>query len=227
MLVRSNLLRIASLIRSYGLTKYLTPVIKQYAWVDKILVMNYQFKGVPAIEDATLTCISEVNQPNVEVNKGLGNLTQHEVFNRGIELLKDYDLIFISDADEFLARADQNDIVLGMVGHDIGVCRVIDYAKDFNHRYPIRTHRPAVICRPSARFYDVRCYIGGAKYFDTIFLHHLGYIYSPEELGWKLNWEKIYEGDSVNELVNKQPEPYEMPQEIRDLLNDNGCSNQL
>lgn len=218
MLVRSNLLRIATLIRSYGLTTYLKPVIKQYHWVDKVLVMNYQFKGVPAIEDATLTCVGEVNQPNVEVNKGLGNLTQHEVFNRGIELLKDYDLVFISDADELISKTDQMRLIMGMKDHDIGVCKVIDYAKDFNHRYPIRTHRPAVICKPSARFYDVRCYMGGAKYFDTIWLHHLGYIYSPEEMSWKLGWEKQYEGDSVSELVNKQPEPYEMPKEIKDLI---------
>jgi hypothetical protein len=43
--------RIASLVRCYGLTRYLKPVLKSYDWVDKVLVMNYRFLNVTPHED--------------------------------------------------------------------------------------------------------------------------------------------------------------------------------
>lgn len=219
--------RIAALIRCYGLTRYLKPVLKQYEWVDDILVMNELFRGATETIDDTKNQVIELNQHNVTVNSGLGNLSQAEVFNRGIELLKDYDLIFISDADEFILGEDQDKLVEGMVDHDIGIVNVIDYARNFDHIYPIRTHRPPVIIRPSAKFYDVRCYQGGAKYFKDVNMHHLGFVYTPEELRWKFAWENKDEGKKPENLMCQKVEKYSMPHELRILLGDYGCTDKL
>jgi len=219
--------RIGTLIRCYGLTKYLKPVLKQYEWVDEILVMNQPFKNTPHTVDNTKEIVSEVNQQNVVLSSVYGNFSQEEVFNKGIELLKDYDLIFISDADEFLLGDDQDELISGMQDHDIGIVNVIDYAKDFNHRYPIRTHKPPVIIRPQVRFYDVRCYQGGAKYFKDIYMHHLGYVYTPEELKWKFDWEKEDEGKKPGNIMCQKVEDYSMPHELRTLLGDYSCFDKL
>jgi hypothetical protein len=81
---------IGTVVRCYGLTNYLPGVLKQYAWVDKIAVLNYKFNRVEASPDDTKEVVAKLNQPNVKVYSG-ENLDQHSVLNMGVEILSDCD----------------------------------------------------------------------------------------------------------------------------------------
>jgi hypothetical protein len=205
---------IGAVIRSYGLTNYLTGVLDSYAWVDKITVMNYRFNSTPPTKDDTAFLTAPFK--NARTISG-ENLDQHVVLNMGVESLKDCELIFIADADEFILRADQQKLIDGMGGVSIGTCDVIDYV-DYNRRFPIRGHKPPVIVRPDVKFYDVRCYQGTGKYFPDVKMHHLGYTYSPQELEWKFNWEKRWEGSTTRDLMCQAHIDSPLPQEIKDLI---------
>lgn len=204
-----------AIIRSYGLTDYLKPVIKQYNWLDKVLVMNHRFNGVIPTNDNTQETVKELNQPNVEIMVG-EELMPHEVLNVGLDKFKEFETVFISDSDELICTKDQKEFCEGLGGFDVGICTIIDYAKDFNHRYPIRGHRPPVIVKPFVKFYDNRCYVGKSKHFPNILMHHLGYTYL--DLKWKLKWEERWEGQAIYDLMNHPPFPYEMPEEIKEWL---------
>jgi hypothetical protein len=205
---------IGAVIRSYGLTNYLNAVLDSYAWVDKIVVMNYKFNGTQAIKDDT--ALLTIPFKNSTILSG-EDLDQHTVLNMGVEALNDCELIFISDNDELITRVDQNKLIEGMSGANIGVCDVLDYVDCF-HRYPIRSHKPPVIVRPGVKFYDTRCYQGDARYFTEVKMHHLGYTYSPKELEWKFGWEKRWEGNTTRDLMCQAQIECPLPNELRKLL---------
>jgi hypothetical protein len=50
-------------------------------------------------------------------------------------------------------------------------------------------------------------------------VHHFGYVHSPGEMSWKLNWEKIWEKNTINTLLAQPVLSYTMPDEIAELLN--------
>jgi len=129
-------MRIGALVRSYGLTDYLTPVLEQYKWLDKVLVMNYRFGGVKAIKDDTP--LLTVPFKNAICKTG-ENLNQEEVLNLGLEEFKDFDWVFISDNDELIQRKDQERLIKETEGFQAGKCRVLDY-KDHKNTLPIRSH---------------------------------------------------------------------------------------
>jgi len=72
-------MRVGCLVRSYGLTTYLKPVLKSYDWVDRLLVMNYRFTGVEPTKDDTKEIIDSLNQKNIELSTG-ENVNQHVAF---------------------------------------------------------------------------------------------------------------------------------------------------
>ncbi len=205
---------IGTVIRSYGLTTYLTAVLDSYAWVDKIVVMNYRFNGTPPIKDDTT--LLTVPFSNAKVMSG-ENLDQYAVLNMGVESLGDCELIFIADNDELITKEDQQKLIKGMDGSGIGTCDVIDYV-DFHRRFPIRGHKPPVIVRPNVRFFDTRCYHGSAKYFPDVKMHHLGYTYTPKELEWKFDWEKKWEGNTTRDILCQTHIDYPLPNEISKLV---------
>ena len=64
--------KIGCIIRSYYLTDYLERVIKNYAWVDKIVIANFMFqnhpdgkKGVPIADDKTEEIVKRFSFPIV------------------------------------------------------------------------------------------------------------------------------------------------------------------
>jgi len=204
--------QIGALIRSYGLTRYLPFVLKSYDWVDKIVVMNCRFKGVKDFKD---------NTPEIAKDKAVviqkDWLNQHEVLNTGLDEFKGFDYIFIADNDELLTKIDQQRILEEAKGHNAACCNVLDYARDFNHIFPMRGHRPVVLVNSDVRFYDVRCSMGGHK-FVNVFLHHFGYVHPKEDLDWKFDWEKPWEHDETIRIFSQIPKLYEMPEEIREML---------
>ena len=209
-------MRIGAVIRSYGLTTFLPAVLRSYQWLDKVLVMNHRFRGVTKREDRTVEIASSFRNTVVETGE---DADQHTVLNLGLEKMADFDYVFISDADELLTRYDQEKLIGFVSGYDAAKCKVIDYAKDLSHRYEERDHQPIVIIKPDKMFYEVRCYSGNIRSVDDVYMHHFGYVYSPEEIGWKVDWEKPWEHDSVVTLLGKVPLPCEIPQEIKEMLN--------
>jgi len=212
--VRSGV-QIGALVRSYGLTKYLDAVLTSYDWVDKVIVMNHRFKGVKETQDDT--ALLTQNHKNAVLKKGEG-LDQHEVFNEGLKEFEGFDCVFIADNDELIQRTDQDRIVQGIEGFDAVTCKILDYAHSYDLIFPIRGHHPIVAVKPYVKFHDVRCSGCRHKVLSDIYIHHLGYTYTPEEMTWKLDWEKQWENDSVINLLAHVAQRYEMPQEIREML---------
>jgi len=207
--------QIGALVRSYGLTKYLDAVLTSYDWVDKVIVMNHRFKGVKETQDDT--ALLTQNHKNAVLKKGEG-LDQHEVFNEGLKEFEGFDCVFIADNDELIQRTDQDRIVQGIEGFDAVTCKILDYAHSYDLIFPIRGHHPIVAVKPYVKFHDVRCSGCRHKVLSDIYIHHLGYTYTPEEMAWKLDWEKQWENDSVINLLAHVAQRYEMPQEIREML---------
>lgn len=198
-------------------------MLKNYAWVDKIIVANYRFlrlNGDPVepASDNTEEIIKEVNLPNVELLKGEEVLTQAEVFDRARNRLLDYDLIFISDADEILLPKDQQRIIKEIKPDTIQVvCNVIDYAtEDLRCIYPIRTHKPIVAVRPSIQFSGTRCGDGQGEFFNDVYMHHFGYVDIND---WKINnlW---YQNDTYSWIISQPKIDFQPPEELVELLKE-------
>jgi hypothetical protein len=208
-------MRTGALIRSYGLTKYLPAVLRSYSWVDKILVMNHRFKSVKERPDNTPTITAQFKNAICKSGEGLN---QHDVLNIGLEEFKDFHCVFIADNDELFKRLDQQKVSEELQSNDAITCNILDYAKDFEHIYPVRTHHPIVAVKPVVRFYDVRCAGGCHRYMHGVDLHHAGYIHPPEDIQWKLEWSKPWEHDAITSIIGSLSHEYSMPQEIRDLI---------
>jgi len=209
--------KVAVLIPCYGSTDYLRPVIKQYLRLDKILVMNYLFPCSEPFPDNTKQICSEFG---IECISGEGE-KQESVLNKGLEMLRDYQTIFLSDADEFIMRADQDKMIErhAKSPENFVTVPMIEYAGDLHHKYVERGHKPPVLCNPQAKFYEVRCAEGCGSSYNDIYMHHLGFLANQEKIEWKRKKQiKTNRFDVVNELMNRLIESYEPPQELLDLL---------
>ena len=222
-------MRVGVLIRSYGLTDFLKACIKQYAWVDRIVVMNYRFKHVPERPDNTEQICKELNLPNLFLYKGC-DLQMHEVLNTGLAYHKEAatDYVFVSDSDEFITQADQKEILKRLIdqkdGYDCAQISMYDYTKDMKHVYPVRTHKPPTLCQPSRMsFYETRCLQGRGVIYPDIFLHHVGYSFDKDGMEWKYGWEKPVDKWAL-EIEAQLSSPQELPDEIQSLIKE--CSNE-
>lgn len=218
------------LIRCYSITDYLPFVLKNYAWVDKIVVMNYRFKSAEPRQDDTEQIVNTFQKlfrhNNLIFEKGEG-VSQHEIFNKGIKYLSDCATVFISDADEFIALPSMKNIVFQMEhgNHGLGYCRIIDYAFDFYHRFNNRHFNPTLVAiNPKyAEFVKIRIARSDkkAKHFEHK-LYHFGFVLPPKTLKWKLQWESKEEGVNIvkgiteTEIVLSEPPE----KEIMELLGE-------
>lgn len=209
--------KIAVLIRCYRLTKYLPAVLKQYEWVDKILVMNYRYPNVAVSSDDTKEICDRFGVECVqgEVEK------QHIIYNNGLAKLKDYDCVFIVDADEFILLEDQHKIVELIKDTEVVYTRIVDYT-DYDHSLEVRGYQPIVAVKPNVGFYEVRN-VSGYSHIKTndITMHHFGYAWKDEDLDWK-HTNKWY--DVFFEFMAKPRIPADCPQKIRDLIDGNCCT---
>ena len=208
---------IGALILSYGDGQFLRPVIKQYLRLDKILVMNYLFPQSEPFPDETKSICNELG---VEVKSGEG-LNQEDVLNLGIQSFAGFHTIFMSDADEFIMRADQDEIIKRQKAqpHNYITLPMIEYAGDLYHKYEERGHKPVCVVTPETRFYDVRCVCGAGRQFNDIYMHHLGFIANEERMAWKRKKQIITNRyDAVEQHMCRKIEPYQPPQELLDLF---------
>lgn len=210
--------KIGALIRCYSVTDYLPFVLKNYAWVDKIVVMNYRFMSAEPryddtqeiVKDYIDKCFENFKVPNIILVKG-EDLKQHEILNKGLNNLQDCDIAFISDADEFMTQAAMRDIAGRMIGENknMGYARIIDYAFDFYHRFNNRHLSSALVAvKPQeTEFVHIR----QAKNLSTrgIFfahtLYHFGFVLPHNTMKWKLKWESKEENINMMSPTNGIP----------------------
>lgn len=214
----SDVPRVGALILSYGTTDFLKPVIEQYLWTETVLVMNFFFPQSDNFRDDTPKIANELG---VRVIQGV-DLAQHEVLNKGLDLLKDLDLVFIADADEIILPDDQKTLVDSWATkrYAKGFVKIIDYAKGLNLIFEQRGHCPVVIAEPSTRFQDVRNSMGGGKYFNNVWVHHLGYLLSEEKLEWKRKKQEITNPSGWDKCVGRAMRSFKPPEELVKLLGE-------
>jgi hypothetical protein len=227
--------KIGALIRCYSITDYLPFVLKNYAWVDKIVVMNYRFISAEPRGDDTTEIVKEyidasfenLKVPNIAIYKGEG-LQQHEILNEGLKHLQCCDIVFISDADEFMTQAAMCDIAKRMVteNKNLGYARIIDYAFDFYHRFNNRhLHGALVAVKPQeTEFVHIRQTrdLNPRRMQFEHKLHHFGFVLPPKTMKWKLQWESKEEKIDVVKGIGETPlvlcEPPE--KEILELMGE-------
>lgn len=204
-------MKVGAYICSYHATQYLPLVLKQYEWVDRIVVMNYRFKTVEPTTDDTREICRKFNHKDLIVDSGEG-LEQHEIRNRGLELLSDCDLVWVSDADEIILPDDQNIIMNRMADRRplcglayYANCKIIDYNGDLYHASPARPGYTTVMVAPKhVRFSKLRNleYNIHEARFPYVNMHHLGLVFTPKVIDWKAGWEYKEENHSKERLLN-------------------------
>lgn len=212
--------KIGAIVRCYHLTQFLEKVLKNLAWVDKIILANFRYKGVEPAFDDTEQIYKKINLPNIIFKKG-EDLEQYEVFNLCMKDLKGYDYVFINDADEILLRNDQLKILNDLMDtkKDIALCKVLDYAKDFYHIYPIRTHMPIVVANSNCVWREgekrTPNYGEGLK-VEKSYLHHFGYIVN--DLDWKIKNAWHTNKNEIQEMMGQETLKFSPPRELLDIM---------
>jgi len=215
-------MRLGAIVRCFYLTDYLERVLKNLFWLDRVIVAHSYPSNSDVQNDRTVEIVKQLAYNNVDTYTFLDK-QQHEVFNDALKIFYDYDYVFINDADEFLLPVDQIGLIRGIKKKkaDVGYINVIDYSQDINKRYPIRTHRPAVIVRPHVHFYEIRNIVGEG-YFHKGYMHHMGYAFTQDKINWKLKNKQWYGVDEKNiqNILNQPLEDCTPPKELLELLNE-------
>ena len=217
--------KIGVLIRCYSITDYLPFVLKNYSWVDKIIVMNYRFISAEQREDKTEEIVKSFHHKNIILDKGEG-LEQHKILNWGLNYLLDCNIVFIADADEFMTYTTMRDIADKMVAgnYNLGYARIIDYAFDFYHRFNNRHLAGALVAvKPNeTEFVHIRQTrdLNPRRIQFEHKLYHFGFVLPPKSLQWKLKWETAEEKvDIVNGIPKTEIVFAEPPdKEIMELM---------
>jgi len=207
--------KVGALILSYGSTDFLRPVIKQYLRLDRVLVMNYLFPESEPFPDDTPQICKELG---VEISKGIAQ--QHKILNLGLDLI-DCDMVFISDSDEIILRAEQDELIKRQTRQPNESIRVsmYEYAGDLYHIYEPRSHMPVVMAKQSERFCEVRNVCSGGCGMSDIYMHHLGFLAGKEKTEWKRKKQIITNKfDVVTELMSRPIKEFTPPEELVECL---------
>jgi len=185
-----------SIIYHPKLDKYLDMVIKNFRMWEVVCISQHSFR---AESEATAR-------------------------NKSLKALKGCNYVFIVDSDEIILPRDQETLVKRMIDkqRDVGFCSVINYAKDFKHIYKQTAHKPAVIVRPDrVSFYDDRCLrFEEGLFCDDIYIHHFGFMFDDAIMEWKkTNYPTEKNQREIDEIMNREVEPFEPPKELMELLN--------
>lgn len=206
------------IIRSYRLTEFLARVIANYKWVDKIVVANFKFDSFPEDIDNTKEIVDSLGLSNLELISGREPISQSAVFEMAQKLLLDCDVVFISDADEFLLHSDQQRCIeiLSKGPYKKIECMVTDYARaDASEAYEQRTHLPVVAFKPPVKFSLNRWCDGESLHLRDMHMHHFGYCVNDYD--WKLRnlWYPRHDADKITCTTKLPSTP---PQELIDAL---------
>jgi len=194
------------LIRSYHATQYLLKVLNQYKWVDKVIVLNYRFWSVEETFDNTKEIFDKFEHPDKQIFSGVCD-KQVDILNMGLGLLKDMDVVFTPDADEFIHIDEQKKIFNRLYNSEFtcAAVNIMDYNGDLYHASPSRNNTTIVAVNPDKfEFSHIRGSCTKDKRIECpeIVMQHLGLVFTPEVIEWKSNWEYKEEGHSQEELLN-------------------------
>jgi hypothetical protein len=217
--------KIGLLIRCYHATQYLEKVLKQYAWVDKIVLLNYRYNSVEETTDDTKEIFDKFEHPDKVFKSGKG-VRQCDILNLGVDELQDCSIAFIADADEFINPKEQQDICRILRESDASgvIVGIVDYNGDLYHASPERGHLTVVAIKPQkTRFGHIRTLDSKILYrCPQIVMQHLGLVFTPEVIDWKSNWEHIEEGHGRDILLKDWAVKREVtpPQWLLEMLNE-------
>lgn len=197
--------KVGLIVRCYHATQYLEKVLKQYAWVDKVVVLNYRFNTVDETFDNTKEIFDKFEHPDKQLFSGVCD-KQVDILNMGLVLLKEMDVVFTPDADEFIHIDEQKKIFNRLRNSEFNCAAVniMDYNGDLFHASPQRDYLTIVAVDPkNFKFHHIRSADARDKKLclPEIVMQHLGLVFTPEVIEWKSNWEYLEEKHSRDKLL--------------------------
>jgi hypothetical protein len=133
--------------------------------------------------------------------------------------LLDMDVVFISDADEFLLRSDQARCINALMTYPELKkieCSVIDYSKkDCSEAFALRTHLPVVAFKPPVVFSGNRWCEGESMHLRDMYMHHFGYVINDYEWKYRNLWYPHHSADNITCTMKRKMAP---PKELVDAL---------
>lgn len=209
-------MRLAALIQSYGATDFLLPVLRQFNWIDQVLVMNCKFSYALETEDRTLDIIKEAKQKNIAFYHGLVT-SQQDSYNLGLQILHSYDRVFICDSDEITLPEDQKRLVELSIQYGNIAAKIIDYASlDLTKVYEHRTHHPIVMCDPKTTTFGYARCSNGVWNTDEVTVHHFGYLI--KNIQWKKDWGNKVDEGAADKLMSRNVIDFIPAEELLEAL---------
>lgn len=186
--------------------------------MTKIVVANFKYGNYDGPDD-TKAIVDSLGFSNIDFISGDGPIAQSSVFELAQERLLDCDVVFISDADEFLLRSDQTrciDILMGDPHTKKIECMVTDYSKsDATEAFAQRTHLPVVAFKPRVLFSGNRWCDGESRHLRDMHMHHFGYCLKDYEWKRRNLW---YPGESADRITCTMKRKMIPPQELVECL---------
>lgn len=165
----------------------------------------------------------------VTLEADFAEISEEEARNKSIELAGDVDYCWIIDADEFILREDQDNIMSNALATDLDatMVRVLDYKTLDSVIDPQREHTPIVLAKirnphtlaeSGFKFSDQRCSNSNKRAVPAT-MHHFGPCLPPDVLKWKKDnyWNKS-DPTEHNKLMAMGTKVAEIPAEIKNLL---------
>ena len=179
------------------------------------------FKDPP--EPEPLIKVIRKKFPQVEFYE-VGNEECAELINQGLEILKEYDIVFIRGTDEFYTKKDWERLIDFIQKTDYDCYRIndsrrsINYYYDCDHGLKDSKDTDPIAVSPKKRFHGLVDYTGRTYIidWDGFLLHHFkGFRGDMQEL------KKWIDGHGGKEFVQKYGDNgkwFKCPQEIRKLI---------
>jgi hypothetical protein len=137
---------------------------------------------------------------------------EHEYRNDGLFFMKEFDYVWIIDADEILFPEIQKKILkqVKKTKAKSVLINIIDYVdNNFNKKYVATGHKPVVLVDPKeVFFYATRCIHGGGTMLvledESLSMHHLGYFDKKKKSFDDGKFEKRFKDQILSIEQNKR-----------------------
>jgi len=167
--------------------------------------------------------------PAVEIYE-TGFKNEAALYNQGLEVLKDYDIVLIWAADVFLTRKDWKTLIdfIQTTNYECYKLNhpkcVISYYYDFDHGAKSNLEHDVIAVNPQKRFTGILDYDGNTYEIEwnDFIMHHFrgwkGFQATKDWLDGKIPSPSRVYSNQILERYGDNGEWYKCPQEIRDLF---------
>jgi hypothetical protein len=227
--------KIASIITNYNQAYYVLPHIEMVKpYTDKILIIQGKKWENAPLEHSTSQpddpSIFKKHFPDVEVIEDRTTKFCSDLYNQGMELLEDYDLVTRFDADFFLTNKDCERVFEFMRATDYDCYKLdfhtssVNYYNDFYHGAKDQTETDPIAVDPKSKYggfldYNGRTYMIN---WEDFILHHLrqvkGNPITQEWLDGGLPYPFTVSAETIREQYTDNGKWYVLPQEIISLI---------